>query len=66
MAGKTLHTLRAGHMHDERVVGRAAFGFKDFGDSCIVASVSGQAIHSFRRQTQQLTALQSLRSSGDG
>ena len=66
MACETLHAVRAGHMHDERVIGGAAFGFKYLGHRGIVARVGGQAIHRLGRQAQQVTALQGVRSGGDG
>ena len=46
------------HMHDQRMVGGAAFGREDLGYGGIVVAVRGQAIDGFGGQAQQLAALQ--------
>ena len=66
LRGKQRHLGCAGHMHDQRVIGRAPFGLKNTGHSRIVGGVGGQAIHGFGGHAHQLASLQSLRGPGNG
>ncbi len=51
-----------GHMHDQRMVGRAALGGKDLRHGRVVVAVGGQAVDRFGGQAQQLALLQGPRS----
>ena len=63
---KMRHLLLAGHMHDERVVGRAALGHKDFRDRRVVRGIGRQAVNGLGGQADQLAVAQSLCSLRDG
>lgn len=58
--------LGIGHMHDQRVVGRAALGRKNVGHGAGVVRIGGQAVHGFGRQTDQLALGQRVRRAGNG
>ena len=47
-----------GHVHDQRVVGRPAFGFEDFGHRRIVVRARAQAIHRFGGKRDQFAGRQ--------
>lgn len=58
--------LGIGHMHDQRVVGRAALGRKNVGHGAGVVRIGGQAVHGFGRQTDQLALGQRVGRAGNG
>ena len=58
--------LGIGHMHDQRVVGRAALGRKNVGHGVGVVRIGGQAVHGFGRQTDQLALGQRVGRAGNG
>ncbi len=65
LLGKDRHFLgiagdgvSVGHMHDQRMVGRAPLGGKDLRHGCVVVAVGSQAIDRFGGQAQQLALLQ--------
>jgi hypothetical protein len=47
-------------MNNQRVIGRPAFGFENFGHSGFVVGVCSQTVHSFGGQTQEFTGAQSI------
>ncbi len=58
--------LGIGHMHDQRVVGRAALGRKMWGHGAGVVRIGGQAVHGFGWQTDQLALGQRVGRAGNG
>ena len=52
-------------MYDQRVVGGAALGRKNFCHRRVVTSVGGQAVHRLGGQAEQLAVTQRLRRLGD-
>ena len=52
--GKVRHGGRPGHVHDQRVVGRAALGGKDGAHRRVVAGVGRQAVDRLGGQAEQL------------
>ena len=60
------HLRGTGHMHDQRMVRRAALGHKDFGDRRVVGGIGRQAVHGLGRQADQLAVTQSLCSLRNG
>ena len=57
--------FHAADMHDQRVILRAAFGFKNFFDSLTVAGIGGNAVHRFGRQSYQFPLLQQFGGKGN-
>ena len=55
---KQRHLGCAGQVHDQRMIGRAALGHKDFGHRRIVGGVGGQAVHRLGGQAHQLAVTQ--------
>ena len=51
-------------MHDQRVILRAAFGFKNFFDSLTVAGIGGNAVDRLSGQGYKLSLPQQLRGLG--
>ena len=47
-------------MNNQRMIGRPAFGFENFGHCVFIAGIGRQAIHRFGGQTQKLTGAQSF------
>jgi ubiquinone/menaquinone biosynthesis C-methylase UbiE len=47
------HLRNIRHMHDERVVGRASFGFENQTHGLSVQGISGQTVHRFGGQADQ-------------
>ena len=64
--GELGHLRRAGHVHDQRVVGRAALGGKDAAHRRVAAGVGGQTVHGLGRQADQLPGGQGGGGAGNG
>jgi hypothetical protein len=58
LRGKQRHLVHTGHVHDQRVVGRAALGHKDFHHGRVVGRIGGQAVHRLGGQAEQLAITQ--------
>ena len=56
---KQRHLVPAGHMHDQRMFGRASLGRKDFCHGRVVGRIGGQAVNGLGGQTDQLAVTQS-------
>jgi hypothetical protein len=58
LLGPVVDRIMAGDMDDQRVIGRAPLGGKNFGDGCRVGGIRPQAVDRFRREGDQLASPQ--------